>query len=243
MPSYQTNAIVIGRTNLGEADRIIRFITPDHGKLSAVARGVRKLKSRTAGHLELFGEASLTLAAGRGSLDVITSARLNWYPHQLTADYSALGLAYAFGSAIDRMTQERHPQPELYAHLAEALRVVNTGAGGSLVELWFKLRLLNVAGFRPELAHCMVCAQARAEANYRFDAARGGLVCSACASATARPLSTNAVKLWRLLSDYPYATVHQIAGAPELAAATLALCDEFYEHHIGRAFRPGVFMV
>jgi DNA repair protein RecO (recombination protein O) len=237
MPSYKTTGIVIGRTNLGEADRIIRFLTADHGKLSAVARGVRKQASRSGGHLELFGEVNLVLAKGRGSLDVVTSARLGWYPHQLTSDYAALGLAYAFAGAIDRMAQEHHAQPELYGHLAEALRVVNTGATSPLVELWFKVRLLNLAGFRPELTACMVCGQADAAGEYRFDAARGGLVCAACATALARPMSTTTVKLWRLLSDYPYATIHQVGGGIELAVASLAACDEFYEHHVGRVFR------
>ncbi len=239
MPSYRTTGIVIGRTNLGEADRIIRLITPDHGKLSAIARGVRKVKSRTAGHLELFGEVELVLATGRGNLDVVTSARLAWYPHQLTGEYQALGLAYTFASALDRLAQERQAQPELYAHLKQALHVVNAGASGPLAELWFKLRLLHLAGFRPELASCLVCGRADVNLTYGFDAARGGLVCSACATTT-HPMDTSAIKLWRLLSDYPYASIHRITGAEPLAAQSLAACDEFYEHHLGRAFRPAI---
>lgn len=83
MPSYQTTGLVIGRTNFGESDRIIRFITPDYGKISAVARGVRKIKSRLAGHLEPLGTVMLSLTTGRSNIDVITGARLLYYPHQL----------------------------------------------------------------------------------------------------------------------------------------------------------------
>jgi DNA repair protein RecO (recombination protein O) len=241
MASYGVNAIVLGRTNFGEADRIVRLLTPDHGKLSVVAKGVRKLKSRTAGHLELFGEVNLMLASGRGNLDVVTSARLSWYPHQLTADYAALSLAYVFASAMDRLAQEHHNQPELYAHLAEALRVVDAGATGPLPELWYKLRLLNLTGLRPELERCLVCGQADGSLSYYFDAARGGIVCEACATTVAAPMSTTTIKLWRVLCDRSYGQVHHIAGATELAAASLALCDQFYEHHVGRAFRPGGF--
>lgn len=241
MPSYQTTGVVIGRTNFGEADRIVRLLTPDHGKLSVVARGVRKLKSRTAGHLELFGEVELVLAQGRGNLDVVTSARLNWYPHQLTTDYNALSLAYVFASAVDRIAQEHQTHPELYHHLSEALRTVDAGAIGPLPELWYKLRLLNLAGLRPELECCMVCGQDDAAASYQFDAARGGIVCGSCASALAQPMSTTIIKLWRLLCDRSYGAVHSINGAVELAQASLPLCDEFYEHHVGRAFRPGQF--
>jgi DNA repair protein RecO (recombination protein O) len=237
MPTYQTTGIVIGRTNFGEADRIIRFLTADHGKVSAVAKGVRRIKSRTAGHLELFGEASLTLATGR-NLDVVTAARLSWYPHQLIAAYDRIGLAYAMAAAVDRLTEPGHPQPKLYALLSEALRAVDAGATGALVELWFKLRFLEVQGYRPDLSACVICGRHDAAAEYFFDPARGGIVCQSDSDATARPLSQPAIKLWRLLSDYPYSTVSQIADGPALATATLIACDEFYEHHLGRSFKP-----
>jgi DNA repair protein RecO (recombination protein O) len=237
MPNYQTTGIVIGRTNFGEADRIIRFFTPEHGKINAVAKGVRRLKSRLSGHLELFGETALVLATGR-NLEVVTSARLIWYPHQLIAAYDRLGLAYAMTAAVDRLTEPGQPQPRLFALLAEALRAVDGGASGPLPELWFKLRLLEILGYRPELTACIVCGRHDADTDYAFDAPRGGLVCTADSSAGSRPMSQPAIKLWRLLSDYPYATIAQIAGGSALAASTLAACDEFFEHHVGRAFRP-----
>jgi len=236
VPNYQTNGIIIGRTNFGEADRIVRLLTPDHGKVSAVAKGVRKIKSRLAGHLELFGDADLSLATGR-NLDVITAARLRWYPHALAADYEQVNLAYLFGRLADRTAQERTPQPELFAHLSEALHAADAGARGPLIELWFKLRLLNLIGYRPELTACIVCGTHAGSATYAFDAPRGGLVCTNDAGATSRPISTEAVKLWRLLCDYPYTTIARIAGAADLAAATLPLGDEFYEHHLGHSAR------
>lgn len=237
MPSYQTTGLVLGRTNFGEADRVIRLLTPEHGKLSVVAKGVRRVKSRTAGHLELFGEVELTLASGRGNLDVVTSARLNWYPHQLAANYGALGLAYMLAGAMDRLAGEHQAQPELYAHLAEALRIVDAGATGPLPELWYKLRLLHLVGLRPELDRCLVCGQDSGGASYCFDASRGGIVCSVCATTAAPAVSTSAIKLWRLLCDRTYGQIHHIAGAEALAAATLPIVDSFYEHHVGRVFR------
>ncbi len=239
MPTYQTTGIVIGRTNFGEADRIVRFLTPQHGKLSAVARGVRKIKSRAGGHLELFGQVNLMLATGR-NLDVITSARLAWYPHNIATDYKRLGLAYAFAGLTDKLSTEHHAAPELYAHLREALEAVNDEADSSLIELWYKLRLLHLTGYRPELMRCVVCGQDSDTMEYQFDAPRGGIVCMNCANAASRSLSTTTIKLWRLLSDYPYATISRVSRGVELATASLPACDEFYEHHIGKAFRPGV---
>jgi DNA repair protein RecO (recombination protein O) len=235
VPSYQTTGIVIGRTNFGEADRIIRLLTPEHGKISAVAKGVRKIKSRLGGHLELFGEVGLMLATGR-NLDIITSARLSWYPHQLATQYAQLELAYLFGRLIDRVAQERQAQPELYTHLSQALRATDAGATGPLLQLWFKLRVLQLAGYRPELTACLVCGRHDAGTAYFFDASRGGIVCASDSSAVAAPISTETIKLWRLLSDYPYATIAHISNGPQLAAASLVLCDTFYEHHLGQAF-------
>jgi DNA repair protein RecO (recombination protein O) len=237
MATYQTTGIVIGRTNFGEADRIVRFITQDHGKVNAVAKGVRKIKSRSGGHLELFGEVTLMLATGR-NLDVVTSARLQWYPHDLATDYDRLGLAYMFATATDRLTEPGQPQPNLFALLSEALHSVDGGAGGVLPELWFKLRLLDVQGYRPELNACTICSRSDADLQYHFDATRGGLVCASDAPPGAPAISHPAIKLWRLLSDYPYATASQISGAETLAAPTLELCDEFYIQHVGRTFKP-----
>src|SRR5688572_2993058 len=157
-PSYPTKGIVIGRTNFGEADRVVRFFTPDRGKLSAVAKGVRRIKSRSGGHLELFGEVNLMLTPGR-NLDIVTSARLLWYPHQLVGDYERLGLAFAIAAAVDRLTEPDQPAPALYGVVREALAALDTGATGPLIELWFKLRLLGTLGYRPELGSCIICGQ------------------------------------------------------------------------------------
>ncbi|HEY2004483.1 MAG TPA: DNA repair protein RecO [Candidatus Saccharimonadia bacterium] len=237
MPTYQTTGIVIGRTNFGEADRIVRFLTPEHGKVSAVAKGVRKIKSRAAGHLELFGEVSLMLATGR-NLDVVTSARLIWYPHRLSTAHIDLGLAFVMATAADRLTEPGQGSYKLYETLREAVHALENSGASPTLELWFKLRLLDNLGYRPELTACTLCGRHDASTDYYFDPARGGITCAADASATARPISQAAIKLWRLLSDYPYATVSSIADAPTLATQTLEFCDQFYEHHLGRAFRP-----
>jgi DNA repair protein RecO (recombination protein O) len=240
MPTYATTGIVIGRTNLGEADRIVRFYTPDHGKLSAVARGVRKIRSRMAGHLEPFGETSLMLATGK-SLDVITSARLLWYPHTLAAQHGQLNLAFMMGVGIDRLTEPGQPHPQLYAVLREALGALDASPESAvpLIELWFKLRLINELGYRPELGRCLVCGAHDQEFAYSFDPVRGGIVCATDAQPDNSPMELAAIKLWRLLCDYPYASISRVANSPQLAAQTLPPCDRFIEHHLGLELRAG----
>ena len=195
-----------------------------------------------AGHLELLGEVDLGLATGR-NLDTITSARLSWYPYNLTVSYPRLQLAFTLTSLADHLTVEGSGRPELYALLSEALRTIDTGADGALVELWFKLRWLELSGYRPELVHCVVCGGNDAGSSYSFSAEHGGIMDETCRTAITRPMPTATIKLWRILSDYPYVTVAQIGGAEALAAESLGTCDEFYAHHVGRAFRkitPGV---
>jgi DNA repair protein RecO (recombination protein O) len=237
-PTYQTKAIVIGRTNFGEADRIIRFITPDHGKVSAVAKGIRKIKSRSGGHLELLGEVNASLLQGRSGLDTVATARLLWYPHNLVGDYQRLGPAFMVATAVDRLIEPGQPQPALYTVVREALGALDTGATGALPELWFKLRLLDILGYRPELSACVVCGEAGESTQYHFSLTRGGIVCHPDSSPLDPPMTTGQIKFWRLLSDYPYGTISHIADAGELSSATLSLCDSFYEEHLGRAFKP-----
>ncbi len=237
MPTYQTTAIVIGRTNFGEADRVVRLLTPDHGKVSSVAKGVRKIKSRMAGHLELFGEVNLMLATGH-NLDVITSARLIWYPHHLAGDFAALPLAFSFATAIDRLVEPGHGSYKLYEALRETIHALDEHGESSALQLWFKLRLLDNLGYRPDLTGCAVCGKADAGESYALSASRGGLLCAAHAEAGDPNIPTPAIKYWRLAFDQPFATIVQIGEGETLAALSIALVDLFYEHHVGRAFRP-----
>ncbi|HVQ44980.1 MAG TPA: DNA repair protein RecO [Candidatus Saccharimonadia bacterium] len=235
-PAYQTQGIVIGRTNFGEADRVVRFLTAGYGKVSAVAKGVRKIKSRSGGHLELFGEVNLMLIAGR-NLDTVTSARLLWYPHDFVSHYDRLELAFIIARTVDRLTEPGQPTPGLYELTREALGALDDGPSDIvLIELWFKLRLLDVLGYRPELGACIICGQQSAETTYAFSTERGGIVCHADSNPLDTPMSTEQIKFWRLLSDYPYQTIAHIADAPALATATLSLCNTFYEHHLSYSF-------
>jgi DNA repair protein RecO (recombination protein O) len=243
MPTYQTTGIVLGRTNYGEADRILRVLTPDKGKISVIAKGARRIKSRSGGHLELFGEVTLTLATGR-NLDVLTQARLKWYPHHLTDDYSRLGLAFLIAQATDRLTTEGHATEGVYWTFLEAVHAVDAGAAGPLPELWYKLRLLALTGLQPQLSGCVICGRHDEDTDYAFSPDKGGIVCHADATSMDQSMAVGAIKLWRLLSAHNYDSVAKIQGASQIAQTTLVLCDLFYEHHVGKAFHqnPGQTM-
>lgn len=236
MATYSTRAIIIGRHNFGEADRVIVLLTPDRGVIRGVARGVRKIKSRLAGHLELFSESELMLAEGR-NLDVITSARLQTHL-SIGDDYARMRLAYLLAEMVNRLGGDAEPHAGLFDLLHDAYAALAGGPADAVLELWFKLRLLDRLGYRPELGACVVCHTPTAEdRRYFFNPELGGIVDESCRAPGNLPLTPAQIKLWRLALDQPLATVRRIAAAPELATATLPPCDQFYDYIFGRRFR------
>ena len=234
MATYKTTGIVLRRHNLGEADRIITFLTPDRGKLRAVARGVRRIGSRQAGHLELFSQVDLMLAEGR-NLDIITSARLRRYPEQIGSDYARLRHGYVFASLLDRLI-EVGPSQGLYNLARVGFDRLDAAGVSSGLELGFKLQLLDRLGYRPNLERCGRCGRAVTVGS--IDAAAGGLVCRDCAVSGLAALDAPGLELWRrlLAADQPPAS----AGDESIASVGLAVCDTFYEYIFGRAFGPTI---
>jgi DNA repair protein RecO (recombination protein O) len=239
---YPTPAIVIGRINLGEADRILTLITPDYGKLRVSIRGVRKIRSRLAGHVELFSQVRLMLATGK-SLDVVTSAELVHSVDSILGQPDRLDLAYLMASMFDRLSLEGEAQPELYALAEEFLATLDGSGQTALLELGLKLRLLATLGYQPELSHCVICNRSDAKRLYYLSIERGGLVDEGCGVAGGYRFDQRAIKLWRLAITLPLDRLQEIEGATELARDSLDLCDQFYEYHFGRRFSGGLLGV
>ncbi len=240
MSQVKTEGIVLRRSNFGEADRVITFLTPDRGKVRAVAKGVRRIKSRMAGHLELFGSVEIMLASGR-NLDVITSARLTRSADSILADYERVGYGYLFAEMTDRLLEDEQSHPELYASLTESYEYLAEQGVDRLVELFFKLRLLDALGYWPHLSNCTVCHQEITEQFY-FAPIAGGVVDAGCTTDRSLPMSVNQIKLWRLVLSNPLDKLRKIAQVQALAEETLAHCHEFYDYTFGKRFRTHQFL-
>lgn len=228
MSTYKTRGIVLKRTNFGEADRIITFLTSDQGKLRAVAKGVRKIKSRMAGHLELFGETELMLAKGR-NLDVIIGAGIKHHYPNLSQNWESLIFGYLVMEMIDRLTEDGLPQRGLYAITVDLLEELNENGHSATLELAYKLKLLNTLGYRPHLENCVICGQT-AE-NYFFDPKMGAIADNTCARTNSSPMSGEVVQLWRDSLDG-----HPIGDREKHAQDSLEVCDSFVEQTFGRRF-------
>ena len=208
---YQSEAIIIKKTKLGEADRILTLYTPHLGKIQGVAKGVRRPRSKMAGHLELITQSQVWLARGR-NLDVIRGAQTVRGFIKIKDDLWLTSCALYAIELLAQFTPEHVENQQLYTELLETLDRLETAANKELALRYYEMRLLKEVGYRPELKSCVICERRLdPEVNY-FNPASGGIVCPACAKdrASVYPLSLNAQKVLRLFQDSSYDKVQQL---------------------------------
>jgi len=177
MPSYRAEAIVLRTHKLGEADRIITLLPRERGKVRAVAKGVRRTKSKFGARLEPFSRVDLLVFEGK-NLDIITQAEsLNAYGQDLALDYSLWTAGQTMLETADRLTPEDSISTESqYLLLVGALRTLVTGEhAASLVLDAFLLRALSMAGYSPTLNACVICGVAGTQPF--FHVSTGGALC------------------------------------------------------------------
>jgi len=227
MPLYRDEAIVLRTHKLGEADRIITLLTRQHGRVRAVAKGVRRTSSRWGSRLEPFTHVDLQLAEGR-SLDVITQAEtLTPFWGGIGDDYDRYTAGTVMLETADRLVaEEREPSPQQFLLLVGGLRAMSTGrAAPSQVLDSYLLRSLAVAGWAPSFEHCARCGE---EGPHRwFNPAAGGVLCAACrVPGSATPAAGTITVLGALLAgDWPVvesADPRHLKEASGVVAAYLA---------------------
>lgn len=183
MPSrerlYRTEAVVLRRGDLGEADRILTVYSPEHGKLRLVAKGVRKVRSRKAGHLEPFTRVELQIARGH-DLDVITQAEALSMHTGLQHDLERFGYAAYVVELMDRFTVQEGESRGLYRLLVDSLDRLAEPCEPAAVVGYYQLRLLDLLGYRPELFRCLGCGAEIRPVDQFFSAAAGGVLCPDC---------------------------------------------------------------
>ena len=140
----RTLGYVLRRTNFGEADRILNLITPE-GKISAIARGVRKEKSKLAGGIEMFSLIDINIHQGRGDLAVVTSAKMLKYYNNLVTDLEKMELAGMILKKIS-LAAEHTDNPEFFTIVDQTLAALQADVVSDLVEAWFLLRLAKASG-------------------------------------------------------------------------------------------------
>ncbi len=146
-----TRAVVLTRTNYQEADRILTLLTPEHGKVSVLAKGVRKSKSKMAGGIELFSVSEIGYIQGKGTLCTLTTSRLIKYYENIAQDIDRTMLGYELIKLLHKVTEDQ-PEQEYFELLIEAYEALNNSKiDKNLVKLWFYSQLLRIAGHTPSL--------------------------------------------------------------------------------------------
>jgi DNA repair protein RecO (recombination protein O) len=239
--SVKTEAIVLRTLRFGEADRVLHLFTPHRGRVGAIAKGVRRARSRFGGRLEPFFRLSLVLYEGRSDLLTVTSAE-TIEPHaRLRADGRALDAAARAADAVGRLFDTPDPNPAVFHLLANELGILDARAGqldtaaAQANQLAFRLKLLLAAGLAPHLSGCAVCGEREHIAG--FSGAAGGVVCGAC-EGSGFPLGEDAhafmvEALGRPLAETPATT--ELA----LRQAERAILDTV-EHHAHLRLRPAL---
>jgi DNA repair protein RecO (recombination protein O) len=240
---YRTEAIVLRRLNLGEADRLLTLFTPEYGKIRVVAKGVRRPGSRKAGHLEPFTRSSVMLARGR-ELDIVTQAEsLDLFP-DLHQDLERLGQAAYMVELLDRFTVAEGESRGLYALLAEALGLLAGGAPSDSLVRYFELRLLDLVGYRPELFRCLGCGEEVRPQDQFFSANAGGVLCPACGRADnlAMPISLQALKVLRHFQRSPLKAALAPAVSRQVHAELEKVMLQYLTYQLERALNAPVFL-
>ena len=194
----RVEAVVLSHTDWGEADRLLWLYTREMGKVRAIAKGLRKPRSRKAGHLEPFTRVTLQLARGRDMWIVTQAEALNIY---LSLRENLLRVSYAayVVELLDRFTYEEGENLSLYHLLCDTLERLDQEPEASLAVRYYEVRLLDLIGFRPVLFNCAVCNNEIKAQDQYFSAALGGVVCPSCAAKTPGliPISMQALKYLR----------------------------------------------
>lgn len=169
----------MGHFEYGEADRILKLFTLEKGKISAIAKGVRKISSRKAGHLEPFTQVNLFLARGR-DLDIITQAEAINPLTGLRADLRRMALASYVVEVLDRFTYEEGPNTGLFRLLSQTLNRLENLENIETAVRYYELRLLDLLGYRPQLFDCIDCGAAVQDQDQFFSPLGGGVACPRC---------------------------------------------------------------
>ena len=224
----RTDAVVLRRHDLGETDRIVTLYTSVHGKLRAIAKGVRRPTSKLGGHLELFTHNHLMLARGR-SLDVITQVETVSSFIGLREDLWRTGLAYYIAELVDRLTEDRSENVALFDLMVATLERLATASRPDLAVRFFEVQAVGLLGFRPELRNCVHCRRSLEPLGNAFSNLHGGILCRTCRSTDpdSPMLSTNGLKVLRLCQDGNWNLVSRLHVTPELTNELDHVCSGY----------------
>lgn len=225
MKPVRSKAIVLRRTNYGEADRILQLLTPDHGKVSVIAKGARREKSKLAGGIELFAVCDVTFLPGKGEMGTLTGARLDTFFAHILDNYERLQLGYEAIKQISKVA-EAVDEPAFFELLKVTFESLNDDeVNDKVVEGWFWLQLAILMGVGMNLSTDINGMKLVAESRYNFDESEVAFVYSENGRFT-----TEHIKLMRLLSAQSPRVAQQVRGVEGLITDCVWLARHAFSH-------------
>ncbi len=240
---YRVSAIVLRRRDMGEADRLLTVLTRERGKLTLLAKGVRRPASRKAGHIEPFTYVDLLLARSH-SLDLVTQAETIKAHRSLREDLLCSSWAYYLCELADAFTQEADPTELVFDLLLESLDRLDADSDPALVARYFEIHLLSLAGYQPQLFRCLTCGTLlQPEVNY-LSLERGGMLCpehgATQPDTIALPLPV--FKALRFLQTRPWEQVAKLRLSPAVSQQLEAVLGRYIVFHLERALSSPAFL-
>jgi DNA repair protein RecO (recombination protein O) len=248
--SFRLEAVVLRHSDWGEADRLLILYTRERGKVRAIAKGARKVKSRKAGHLEPFTRVTLQLARGRDLLIVTQAETIDAY-QPLREDLVKTGYASYLVELLDRFTYEEESENyNIFRLLTETLSRITSEADPWLAIRYYEVRLLDHLGFRPQLFECANCRKEIQAVDQFFSAAQGGVLCPRCGvdpSTTLRAslpgvweVSVEALKYLRHFQRSSYVEAQRARPSPQVRDEVEALMQRYFTYLLERELNtPG----
>jgi DNA repair protein RecO (recombination protein O) len=260
---YRTDGVIVRRRNQGEADRVLTLCTPS-GKLDVIAKGARKVNSRKAGHIELFCHSSFVIARSRSSWDIISQVEM-MEPHaRLREDLLRGTHARYLAELFDRFFTQGEGGQAMFDLLDHALAWLCEDGDLDLIARFYEQHLLGLAGFRPELFHCVgehgerVSLDPQEQGDetgdrsgrlpYGFDPERGGVLCPDCHEEWKRrpevvALSPNGLALLQDCQRGPYTTrLRTLQISPTLHTEVERVMQHYITYHLERSVSSGAFL-
>ena len=241
---YKTEAIVIRKTKLGEADSILTFFTPHLGKIQGFAKSLRKPRSKMAGHLELLTHSTVSFSRGR-NLDTITGAQTINAFLPLRSDLWLTSCGLYVAELVNQFTAEHQEHYPLFQLTIETLQRLCQENNKELTLRYFELHLLESAGYRPQLRECVACHKALGPVSNAFSAAAGGMLCPACNPSSrsfSYPLTVNAQKVLRLLQGDDFSGVGRLKIEEDLARELESVISGYLKHILEREVKSAAWL-
>lgn len=225
MKPIKTKAIVLRRTNYGEADRILQLLTPDYGKISAIAKGVRREKSKLAGGIELFAVCDVSIIPGKGDMGTLTSSRLDTFYAHIIEEYDRLQLGYEAIKQVSRAV-ETVAEPAFFDLLATTYASLNDrNIDEKIIATWFWLQLAILLGVGLNLSTDENGMKLVEDSRYNFSDDAMSFVYNDQGRFT-----TEHIKLLRLLSAQPPSVAQTVQGVHYLIGECLWLAERTTSH-------------